>query len=359
MSCGTSETLIKIISELIECDLKHNAMTSRRKFIKQVAAAGVASSFPGILLSQQKPPADKIWACLLHISVNMWKEHLPGLQLSESLWNDALKKMVDSGLNMVVMDLGDAIKYDSHPEIAVDNAWSTSKLSDELGKIRRMGLEPVPKLNFSTCHDSWLGVYERMVSTQKYYEVCSDLIEEVIYLFGKPRFFHIGMDEENEPNQRDYDMVVIRQNQLYWGDFYFLIGEVEKGGCRPWVWQDYIRYHPDEFAKMMPKSVLQSNWYNQTDFDKPATNKSVKAYLDLEKLGYDQVPGGSNYYKNTEKCFFNNVRFCTENVADQRLLGFIQSPWKHTIEENRAHILQSIELAGEAKIWYEKNRKKS
>jgi hypothetical protein len=165
------------------------------------------------------------------------------------------------------------------------------------------------------------------------------------------------MDEENEANQRGFDMIIIRQNELYWGDFYFLIGEVEKRGSRPWVWQDYIRYYPEKFARMMPKSVLQSNWYNLTDFDKPQTNKSVKAYVDLETLGYDQVPGGSNYFKNTEKCMFNNVKFCTENVSDQRLLGLIQSPWKHTIEENRQPILASIGQIGEAKKWFDENHK--
>jgi len=330
-------------------------MTNRRKFIKQVAAAGILSSIPDVLISQQKPSGGKIWACLLHLSVNMWKDHLPDLQLSESLWSDALEKMAYVGLNMVVIDLGDAVKYESHPEIAINNAWSTTRLRDELAKIRKMGLEPIPKLNFSTGHDSWLGVYDRMVSTEKYYDVCRDLIAEVIDLFDKPRLFHLGMDEENEANQRDYDLIVIRQNQLYWGDLYFLIGEVAKGNSRPWVWQDYVRYHPEEFAKMMPKSVLQSNWYNDIDFDKPTTNESVKAYVDLEALGYDQVPGGSNYYEGTEKCFFNNVKFCYENVADQRLLGFIQSPWKYTIEENRAHILKSIELAGNAKNWFDKN----
>jgi hypothetical protein len=334
-------------------------MTDRISFINQASEKGSINPAPEIFLSQQKPGGDKIWACLLHLSVNMWKEHLPDLQLSESLWNDALEKMAGAGLNMVVIDLGDAVKYESHPEIAVNNAWSTSRLHDELAKIRKMGMEPIPKLNFSTCHDSWLGIYDRMVSTNKYYDVCRDLIAEVTGLFAKPRFFHLGMDEENESNQRDYDLLVIRQNQLYWGDFYFLIGEVAKGGSRPWVWQDYIRYHHDEFARMMPKSVLQSNWYNLTDFDKPTTNRSVKAYVDLEKLGYDQVPGGSNYYKGSEKCFFNNVKFCSENVADQRLAGFIQSPWKYTIEENRAHILKSIELAGETKIWYDKNRKQT
>ncbi len=338
-------------------------MTDRRNFIKQLTAAGMVSTFPAELFPspgtslQDKPNASKMWAVLLHLSVNMWSEYYPSFRFDETLWNDALKKMVEQGLTTVVIDLGDAVIYNSHPEIAVKNAWTPDKLQDELRKIRAMGLEPIPKLNFSTCHDAWLKDYGRMISTDIYYAVCRDLIAEVSNLFGKPRFFHLGLDEENESNQRNMDYMVIRQSNLYWADMYFLLGEVLKNGCRPWVWQDYIRYYHDQFARMMPKSVLQSNWYNLTDFDKPQTNKSVKAYLDLEALGFDQVPGGSNYYNNTEKCFFNNVKFCTENVADERLIGFIQSPWKHTIEENRERILLSIEQAGEAKKWFEGRRK--
>jgi hypothetical protein len=338
-------------------------MTNRRNFIKHLSVAGILSSIPAVPIPQQSGKileenlAElKIWAELLHLSANMWGKLYPDLLFDESLWNDALKKMVDVGMNMVVIDLGDGVKYESHPEIAVNNAWTVSKLQNELEKIRKMGLEPIPKMNFSTCHDAWLRNYSRMVSTKQYYDVCRDLIAEVIRLFDTPRFFHLGMDEENEANQKDDDLIIIRGNDLYWGDLYFLLGEVFKGGSRPWVWQDYVRYFPEKLSKMMPKSVLQSNWYNGKDFD-PKTNNEVKAYQTLEALGYDQLPGGSNYYDGTEENILNNVKFCVKNIADQRLLGFIQSPWKQTVEENRAHILKSIDLAGSAKTWYEKNHK--
>ena len=51
-------------------------------------------------------------------------------------------------MNMVVWTLG-MQSYMSHPEIAVRNAWSTERLYKELEKIRNLGLEPIPKLNFS------------------------------------------------------------------------------------------------------------------------------------------------------------------------------------------------------------------
>ena len=87
---------------------------------------------------------NKIWACLLHLSFNMWEEFIsphrpfrgfrPNLELSEALWNDAIDLMAKQGVNMVVIDLGDAVKYESHPEIAVNNAWSTTRLKQELKK---------------------------------------------------------------------------------------------------------------------------------------------------------------------------------------------------------------------------------
>ena len=195
--------------------------------------------------------------------------------------------------------------------------------------------------------------YSRMISTNQYYDVCRDLISEIIKIYDKPRFFHLGLDEENVGNQLDFEQIIVRQNESYWGDIYFLIGEVMKGGSRPWIWQDYVRHKPEDFARMMPKSVLQSNWYNSMDFN-PETNIEVKAYQTLESLGYDQVPGGSNFYKDTDENFLNNVKFCAETISQERLVGFIQSPWVSIEEKNREKLLSSIELAGKAKKWYDK-----
>ncbi|WP_008586999.1 twin-arginine translocation signal domain-containing protein [Niabella soli] len=119
-------------------------MTGRRNFIKNVSAAGLLGALSGVLPSQadafrlqKEDKNDKIWGCLLHLSYNFWVEYSspspfrgyrPYLQMSESLWNDATQKMVQEGLNLVVIDLGDGVRYESHPEIAVNNAWSVTRL---------------------------------------------------------------------------------------------------------------------------------------------------------------------------------------------------------------------------------------
>ena len=75
------------------------------------------------------------------------------------------------------------------------------RLRKELARLRKLGLEPIPKLNFSTTHDLWLGPYSRQVSATIYYKVCEDLIDEVTGLFDKPRLFHLGYDEETAQQQ--------------------------------------------------------------------------------------------------------------------------------------------------------------
>ena len=68
--------------------------------------------------------------------------------------------------------------------VAIPGAWSKDKLKAELDRLRGIGLTPLPKLNFSACHDIWMKDYSRMLSTKPYYEFCKDIITEVAELFG-------------------------------------------------------------------------------------------------------------------------------------------------------------------------------
>jgi hypothetical protein len=297
-----------------------------------------------------------IWGYLIHLSYNMWLDREapelgeplkaePYLRFDEELWNDLLPEMAKAGVNMVVIDLGDGVQYASHPEIAVDGAWRVEELQEQLEKLRGMGIEPIPKLNFSTTHDVWLGPYSRMVSTPAYYDVCRDLIGEVIEIFDRPRFFHLGMDEETAEHQRHWLYAVMRQYDLWWHDLMFLVREVEKKDVRAWIWSDYLWHHPDEFFERMPGSVLQSNWYYGAEFD-PAKDY-VKAYLDLEAQGFDQVPTGSNWSCDTN--FGGTVEFAKENIPGERLAGFLQTPWRPTLEPYRQKHLDAIDQLARAK----------
>lgn len=343
--------------------------TSRRDFMKLAGSALAASLAPGILAAeggQEKKPeggAPLIWGNLVHLSYNMWSDRpvsawgnlkpedlgqvtaADHLRFDETLWKDITQRMARAGMNMIVIDLGDAIQYESHPEIAIKGAWSRDKLKEELARLRKLGLEPIPKLNFSTAHDRWLGDYSRMVSTPTYYKVCQELIDEVVKLFDKPRFFHLGYDEETAQNQAQYAIAIVRQHELWWHDFNFFAEAVGDNGVRPWIWSDYAWAHPQEFYEKMPKQVVQSNWYYGTRFDLVKDPK-IKTFLDLEEHGFDQIPTGSNW--STPKNFPALVEFCKAHIPEPRLKGFLQTPWKPTVERWRAHHMEAIEMAAQA-----------
>ena len=353
-------------------------MTNRRDFIKQMSAMGIAATMPEYLFPQEAKNTDNsfIWANLLHLSYNMWLDNVPEifhknkynlndcrdtyawagcyrpeLTCEMPVWDRILEEMVNAGMNMVIIDLGDGVKYNSHPEISVKGAWTVSQLKKELEKIRKMGLEPIPKLNFSTGHKAWLGPYQRMISSKKYYTVCKNLIDEVCKIFGNPRFFHLGMDEETSADQLYHDYIVVRQNDLWWHDFYYLVDLVEKHNVRSWIWSDYAWEYPDLFFSKMPKSVLQSNWYYRNQFEKfdnPTYEKSLRLYDQLESHGFDQVPTGSNHYNDVN--FGMTVEYCSKKIDPSRLKGFMQTVWRPTLAPCLERHIQAVNQVAESKV---------
>ena len=93
------------------------------------------------------------------------------------------------------------------------------------------------------------------------YKVCADLIRDVCEIFGKPRLFHLGWDEEKLAAQGNSRLAVVRQGDLWWHDFLFTVNEVEKNGSQAWLWSDVIWKHREEFLAKMPHRVMQSNWH--------------------------------------------------------------------------------------------------
>jgi hypothetical protein len=333
---------------------------NRREFISSAAGAlalGAAPSFA----AAPRPEPKFAWSYLVHFGVNSWKDipletQDPGLEekwltrccadhvrFDEPSWRRLSAALANAGCNQIVVDLAEIVEYPSHPELAVKGSWSVERLRAEIGRLRGMGFEVIPKMNFSACHDTWLKEYHRMVSTKKYYQVCEDLIKDVAEIFDRPRFFHLGYDEETAIHQRQHLFAVCRQGELWWHDFLWFVGVTEKAGCRPWIWSDYIWHHKDEFLKRMPKSVLQSNWYYGAKFN-PAEmgdgGRRVEAYEWLDKAGFDQVPTGSNF--SCDVNFSGTVKFCDAKCDASRLKGYMMAPWTRTFAIHEEKSMQAI-----------------
>jgi hypothetical protein len=324
---------------------------TRKEFLAGTAAFAASFGRPAFAKSP-----DEIRAVLLHMGMNMWGEwraegepKIEGkrytqneIHFSEDIWNRTIDHAKQAGLNMVVMDLGEFLKYPSHPELAVKGSWSAERMQAEVKRLKQMGLEPIPKMNFSATHHQWLKKYSRMLCTRAYYRVCSDIIRDVAEIFGRPRFMHLGFDEEKVENQRKRLVVCVRQNEMWWHDLLWFVKHVEKQGSRAWIFSDYGWHHP-EFIEKCPKSVLQSNWYynedaqgydidKMTDWFKP----KLRLFADLDKAGFEQVPCPSNWLspklkesgrKDNSDCAREVVKYCRANIAPERLKGFMMASW--------------------------------
>ena len=235
-----------------------------------------------------------------------------------------------------MLDVGEGLAYPSHPELAVKGSWSPERLKSEVDRLRGMGFEVIPKLNFSTTHDAWLGPYERMVATPEYYAVCADVIRDAMEVFAPVSHFHIGFDEEDMPGyQRTSSLMVMRQGELWWHDINWFVRVVEKYGARAWVWSDYIRRHPlEEFCRRMPKTVVQNPWTYRATKATMARDPLIKLYSTLANAGYDVVPTGSNCYGVKEN-FPEMAEYCKETLPPERFKGMMMAPWIKTIEPYR------------------------
>lgn len=273
------------------------------------------------------------------------------VRTDEQVWKRLTVRMADAGCNMIVIDLGEACAYPSHPELAVRGTWSVEKMRGEIARLRALGMEPIPKLNFSTGHDTWLREYGRMVSTSEYYRVCADVIRDVCDIFDGPRLFHLGYDEETARQQAQDSIAIVRQGELWWHDLLWFVRRVESESVRPWIWSDRM-WHDASFLDRMPKSVMQSNWYYGSEFKlgKQPPEGCVRAYLDsfveLDEAGFDQVPCGSNWACDSN--FGDLVAFARENISPARLKGTLMAPWffPDALEEHKLE--RACELASEA-----------
>ena len=328
---------------------------------------------------------------LIHLSTNMWEDSAPEslqnvdpeslrdtypehymrmpiyehmrlwsdtLKCEDDTWRRVTKHFADCGGNMLIIDVGDGVRYHSHPEIAVSKAWSPRKLKDELARCRDLGLEPIPKLNFSCCHDGWMHDYAHMVSSAPYYRVCRELIDECCELFGGPRFFHLGMDEEtyNDQASEGYIYKQVRADSLWWDDLNFYFDAVRRNGARPMMWSDKLWHCGEEaYTANVQKDVVQCNWYYREIFDYSVFNEAnpipkrlknydqyLATYDQLDRLGYDQLPTGSNWaYKSN---YAGTVKYCTKAISKEHLLGFMTAPWMSTDSLSEEFLIEACDL---------------
>ena len=373
---------------------------NRKEFIRgalATAAVGM-SGCAGAKAVGVTPTADvKIRSALLHLGMNMWRGYrAPDEKIDPKLgyartecptepavWDAVVRRMHERHYNMAIIDLGGGVEFPSHPEITVKGSRSAQWMRDEVRRLADMGIEAVPKLNFAATHDAWLGIYERMLSTPKYYEVVKDIIADAVEMFGNPRFIHIGMDEEDATWQKNYPMVVVRRGELWWHDFNFYQKCIESHNARTIAFcSSMIDYDADALARRIPKSTVLNPALYGHDRTLEWAKNGLKKHGDdhwwrdqvwllggilrqLSERGFDILSCSSNWVDVSNKKKYPVVKYgkdypqdrqsiawfhdlLAKEVAPERLIGGMTAPWTAMEEKFLPYWLDGIDLLADA-----------
>ena len=315
---------------------------------------------------------EKLWGIRVPLSKDFDKE----------LWQSVIEDAANAGMNAIVLWTGNGVRYESHPEIAREDAVSPEWIKEQVRICREKGIALYPELNLSASHDDWLGEYARMLSTSIYYKVIKDLIEEAYALFDSPAYIHLGMDEEDFKHQKNRDFVAFRQGALYMKDLRYMVDCCKAVGATPWIWAcplfDMTEAFVEEFK---PDEIVLSPWYynafrrehytpiesrqeyvtyyNEGDYAKMnirfveedpfLVNVRAKA-LPLMEKGYRYIPCASVF----NRCDWNTVdlmEYFRDNGIDRQILGYITAPWIPLKKEERSltYLEESFRFFREAK----------
>jgi len=169
--------------------------------------------------------------------------------------------MGEAGLNLLVIDCADGVKYKSHPDLARPYTAPMGHLRKLVGRARKKGIDVVPKLNFAMSplhqHNQWFRPYRNYWDDETYWKHAFQLIDELVDVCKPERFFHIGMDEDHD---RTIDEFAAAINTLHEG--------LEERGLRTIMWKDWQMYpggrvHREKSylaEKKIPRDVVQLLW---------------------------------------------------------------------------------------------------
>lgn len=308
-----------------------------------VAVDGVVLSAPD---SEGVDNSKKMWGYMLHMTSNNWSERpytdYPidyhrdqslrlKLHFDERTWNRIVDELVGIGANTLLVDVEDGMRYDSHPEIAVEGCWPKEKMRAEVRRLKDLGFTLIPKLNFSATHDTWLKDWQEKIGTPEYRKMCGELIDEVCDVFDHPKFFHIGTDEETAELKEQWGLKHCRSAEVWWTDVLAMIAAVERNGARVCMWESTAMSRTEEFFRRCPRSVvITPTYYNYERIaDINSTHPTLLFIKRLAENGFDVLPGGSNW--NCEENFRETVAWCERNVDRSHILGYLMLPWQVTV----------------------------
>jgi len=278
---------------------------------------------------------------LLHVSHYdpTWCDHKDSEPPFDSaIGCEVVKAMAAVGMNLLVIDIADGVRYTAYPEMARHYTVPMQALKAVSDAAHAAGIDVVPKLNFAksgrNLHDLWMLPHTHprncTAGMEEYYRVAKDTIAELVAVCRPGRFFHIGMDEDHYRSLPQYVDTIKKLRALVRGH-----------KLRAIMWNDSCHDHIQSLAqvyahkciaaeKLLPKDVVQVLW------DYGAVHGEATRRLAAEKFELWAAPGQTK----------ENVQKWKRAVLKAGGTGLLMTNWLKCAEQNRSAILDKIRELG-------------
>lgn len=244
---------------------------------------------------------------------------------------EIIDAMSDVGLNLLVIDCADGVRYKSHPELVRKYTVPMTHLKRLVNRAQEKHIEVVPKLNFSQSrserHNDWFRPYNELFDNDQYWKIAFEIIDELIHVCKPGRYFHIGMDEDHDRAHSQYIEAIQK-----------LRNGLNERGLRAVIWNDSS--HRGRALVFAEKSIAAEKKISrdivQVVWDYSGVQPKIVRRLVQEGFEVWGAPG-----RNPEQ-----VLKWRETILRYGGKGLLMTTWTPCRRVNRSRLLQSILTIG-------------
>lgn len=274
---------------------------------------------------------------LTHYDPSWLKQKKTEKRFDLAVARECIRGVAAAGFNMLIIDIKDAVIYKSLPHLRKKYSVPVKELVELTELARGLGLEVVPKLNFSKSpehrHSHWLWEEQCPPDSPALWKQAFKAVDEVARLM-KPSMLHVGMDEDDTRSPDEYRKAL-----------HFLYRELKKRKLRMMMWADCgHRWRPAErwkvlpAIKSLPRDVILMPWeYGSGRAD------LVRNFM---KTGFDVI-GASMLNARAADTGKVELMRNTEDwygvIAKTRAAGLVVTHWSPLTRANRKTLIKGIE----------------
>ena len=268
---------------------------------------------------------------ITHYDPRWWEQKSSEKPFDLNVGLEIIDAMAQAGLNLLIIDCADGIKYKSHPELTRHYSVPMEYLKKIMKHARKYNIEIVPKLNFSQSrfhrHNHWFRPHNGLFDNNEYWEKAFEIIDELIQVCKPCKYFHIGMDEDHDRAHSQYINAI---KKLHNG--------LKQRGMRTIIWNDTaltgsMLVHAEKSLAAedkIPDDIIHVVW-DYAQAQPKIVNRLVKKGFEVWGAPGRSAERVSEWRKSIIRCGGK---------------GLLLTAWIPTYKETRSKLLQVIKELG-------------